>query len=29
MPDWLAIHGANTYGEDKISLNEREHWAYR
>ena len=25
---WLAIHGANTYGEDKISLDDREQWAY-
>lgn len=25
---WLAIHGANTFGEDKISLQDREIWAY-
>ena len=25
---WLAIHGANCFGEDKISLDEREDWAY-
>ncbi len=25
---WLAIHGANTFGEDKISLDDREQWAY-
>jgi DNA-directed RNA polymerase len=25
---WLAIHGANTFGEDKISLEDREIWAY-
>ena len=25
---WLAIHGANVFGEDKISLSERENWAY-
>lgn len=24
---WLAIHGANTWGEDKISLDDREQWA--
>lgn len=23
---WLAIHGANTFGEDKISLEERQAW---
>jgi DNA-directed RNA polymerase, mitochondrial len=23
---WLAIHGANMYGEDKISLQDREKW---
>lgn len=23
---WLAIHGANTFGEDKISLNDRVQW---
>lgn len=23
---WLAIHGANMYGEDKISLEERVQW---
>lgn len=26
--EWLAIHGANTFGEDKISLKERVLWAY-
>jgi DNA-directed RNA polymerase len=26
--EWLAIHGANTFGEDKISLDERVRWAY-
>ncbi len=25
---WLAIHGANCFGEDKISLDDRENWAY-
>ena len=25
---WLAIHGANIYGKDKISLDDRELWAY-
>lgn len=25
---WLAIHGANVYGNDKISLLDREIWAY-
>lgn len=25
---WLAVHGANCFGEDKISLNDREQWAY-
>jgi DNA-directed RNA polymerase len=25
---WLAIHGANLYGNDKISLEDREAWAY-
>ena len=25
---WLAIHGANTYGFDKVTLSERERWAY-
>jgi DNA-directed RNA polymerase len=25
---WLAIHGANLYGEDKISLDDRVKWAY-
>ncbi len=25
---WLAIHGANTYGFDKATLEEREKWAY-
>ena len=23
---WLAIHGANTYGEDKISMQDRINW---
>jgi len=26
--EWLAIQGANTFGEDKISLSERVRWAY-
>ena len=26
--DWLAIHGANCFGEDKISLEDRIDWAY-
>ena len=25
---WLAIHGANCFGNDKVTLNEREVWAY-
>ena len=25
---WLAIHGANTFGNDKVTLDEREQWAY-
>lgn len=25
---WLCIHGANLYGNDKVSLNERERWAW-
>ena len=25
---WLAIHGANTWGNDKVSLEEREQWSY-
>ena len=25
---WLAIHGANVFGVDKISLEDREMWAY-
>jgi DNA-directed RNA polymerase len=25
---WLAIHGANTFGNDKVTLQEREQWAY-
>lgn len=25
---WLAIHGANVFGVDKVSLEERELWAY-
>ena len=25
---WLAIHGANTWGNDKVSLADREQWAY-
>ena len=24
---WLAIHGANTYGNDKVTLDERVAWA--
>lgn len=23
---WLAVHGANTYGEDKLSLDDRVRW---
>jgi len=26
--EWLAIHGANTYGFDKVTLEERVQWAY-
>lgn len=25
---WLCIHGANLYGNDKVSLNERERWSW-
>ena len=25
---WLAIHGANCWGYDKVTLDEREQWAY-
>lgn len=25
---WLGIHGANLFGEDKISLDDRVKWAY-
>ena len=25
---WLCIHGANLYGNDKVSLNDRETWAW-
>ena len=25
---WLCIHGANLYGNDKVSLNDRELWAW-
>ena len=25
---WLAVHGANCFGNDKVSLNDRERWAY-
>lgn len=25
---WLAIHGANVYGEDKLKLDERMQWVY-
>ena len=25
---WLAIHGANLFGVDKVSLEDREMWAY-
>ena len=26
--DWLAIHGANTFGNDKVSLEDRVRWAW-
>ena len=26
--EWLAIHGANTYGNDKVTLEERIQWAH-
>jgi len=26
--NWLAIHGANTFGEDKCSLNDRVKWVH-
>jgi DNA-directed RNA polymerase len=26
--DWLAIHGANLFGVDKVSLDDRVLWAY-
>jgi DNA-directed RNA polymerase len=25
---WLCIHGANLFGNDKVSLDERERWAW-
>jgi len=25
---WLCIHGANLFGNDKVSLNDREQWAW-
>lgn len=25
---WLGVHGANLYGEDKISLDDRAEWAH-
>lgn len=25
---WLCIHGANLYGNDKVTLNQRELWAW-
>jgi DNA-directed RNA polymerase len=25
---WLCIHGANLYGNDKVTLDERERWAW-
>jgi len=25
---WLAIHGSNMWGNDKVSLEDREKWAY-
>ncbi len=25
---WLCIHGANLFGNDKVTLNEREMWAW-
>jgi len=27
-PTWFAIHGANLYGNDKVSLADREAWSY-
>jgi len=26
--DWLAIHGANVFGNDKVSLKDRVNWAW-
>jgi len=26
--EWLAIHGANVYGNDKVSIKERVSWAF-
>lgn len=26
---WLAIHGANTFGNDKVTLDERVAWAHK
>ena len=25
---WLCIHGANLFGYDKVTLDEREQWAW-
>ena len=25
---WLAVHGANMWGEDKVSLEDREKWVH-
>jgi len=25
---WLAVHGANMWGNDKVSLEDREKWSY-
>lgn len=25
---WLGVHGANLYGNDKVSLADRHHWAH-
>jgi DNA-directed RNA polymerase len=26
---WLGVHGANLFGNDKVSLEEREDWAFK